>query len=177
MAAAGVEACETPVVAVNRATANDHPDLITENADAAALSLARVRRETGMALIEHVADLGDAFTAAIVRHRAVDTVNVIPSQGGGVLRARRLIHAAQTAGISALLGSTIELGPGTAASVHLAVASENVSVSSDLVSPGLLVGDVCRNRLRFDSGYLRPFDGPGLGIELDEAQMAKWAVG
>lgn len=177
MGAVGVNACETPVVAVNRAIANDHPESINANADAAAQSLARVRAASPIGIIEHVADLGDVFSAALVRHRAVDTINVIPSQGGGVLRGQRLIHAAETAGIPALLGSTIEMGPGTAAFVHLAVASRNVSVSSDLVSPGLLVDDICKMPFRFAAGRLRPFEKPGLGVELDEEKMEKWALG
>ena len=86
------------------------------------------------------------------------------------------MHTAQTAGILALLGSTIELGPGTAAFLHLAVASPNISVSSDLVSPGLLVDDVCTQPFRYEEGFLRPGDAPGLGRQLDEAKMEKWVV-
>ena len=80
------------------------------------------------------------------------------------LRAQRLVHTAQTAGIPALLGSTIELGPGTVAFLHLAVASPTIEVSSDLVSPGLLVDDVCTQSFRFEQGTLRPGDTPGLGV-------------
>jgi muconate cycloisomerase len=176
MAAAGVNACETPVDAVARPIVNDHPERINDDPDAAAATLARVREQSDIDIIEHVADLDDAFTAALVRHRAVDIANIIPSQGGGVLRAQRLIHTAQSAGIPVLLGSTVELGPGTAAFVHLAVACDNVSVSSDLVGPGLLVDDVCTTPFEYQGGALRPFDGPGLGVELDEAKMQQWAA-
>ncbi len=176
MAAAGVDACETPVVAVNRAVANDNPERINENADEAACSLARVRKQTPIRIIEHVADLNDGFSTALVRHRAVDVFNVIPSQAGGILRSQRLIHVAQTAGIPVLLGSTVEMGPGTAAFVHLAVASRNVTVPSDLVGPGLLVDDICTTPFRYRNGALEPFEGPGLGVELDEEKMNQWAV-
>lgn len=123
-----------------------------------------------------MADYGDLFSTALVRHRAVDVVNVIPSQAGGVLRSRRLVHTAETSGVPALLGSTIELGPGTAAFVHLAVASKNVTVPSDLISPEMLTDDVCMTGFQFEDGGLRPFERPGLGVELDETKMAKWAV-
>ena len=176
LAAAGVNACETPVVAVNRAIANDDPDRINANADEAALSLARIRAHSPIDIIEHVADLGDRFSAALVRHRAVDVINVIPSQGGGLLRGQRLIQMAETARVPALLGSTVEMGPGTAAFVNLAVASPNLSVSSDLVSPGLLVDDICQQPFHFMDGRLQPFEKPGLGVELDEDKMAQWAV-
>jgi muconate cycloisomerase len=176
MAAAGVNACETPIVAVNRAIANDHPERINANADAVAMSLARVRAASPIDIIEHVADLGDVFITALARHQAVDVVNVIPSQGGGLLRGQRLIHTAETAGFPVLLGSTIEMGPGTAAFVHLAVASKNVTVPSDLVAPGLLIDDICKEPFRFVDGALQPFEKPGLGVELDEEKMEKWKV-
>ena len=75
-----------------------------------------------------------------------------------------------------LLGSTVEMGPGTAAFVHLAVASRNVTVPSDLVGPGLLVDDICTTPFRYRNGALEPFEGPGLGVELDEEKMNQWAV-
>ena len=177
LAAAGANSCETPVEAVSRAVANDDPERINSRADEAAASLARVRAASPIPLIEHVADLGDVFCAALVRHRAVDAVNVIPSQGGGLLRGLQLIHTAQTGGIPALLGSTIELGPGTAAFAHLGVAAANVSWPSDLVSPGLLVDDVIDRPFQFAAGGLAPPDGPGLGVVLDEERMARWEVG
>ena len=176
MAAAGIDACETPVVAVNRAVANDNPERINENADEAASSLARVRERTSVQIIEHVADMDDGFTTALIRRGAVDVINVIPSQAGGILRSQRLIHAARTAGIPVLLGSTVELGPGAAAFVHLAVASDNVTVPSDLVGPALLVDDVCKTPFSYRDGALQPFEGPGLGVELDEEKMNEWAI-
>ena len=174
MAGAGADACETPIVAVSRPIANDDPERINSNADEVARALARVRLRSSIPIIEHVADLGDVFLTALIRHQAVDIINVVACQGGGIMRAQRLIQTAETAGIPALLGSTIELGPGTAALVHLAVASPNVTIPSDLVSPELLDDDICTTPFRFAEGALRPFDKPGLGIELDEEKMGKW---
>jgi L-alanine-DL-glutamate epimerase-like enolase superfamily enzyme len=68
------------------------------------------------------------------------------------------------------------MGPGTAAFVHLAVAASNVTVPSDLVSPELLVDDICTTPFKFENGALKPFAAPGLGVELDEAKMEKWGI-
>ncbi len=174
MARIGADACETPIRALSRPMSRDDPARIEGDADGIAEALAKVRDRSPIPIIEHVADLGDVFLTALIRHRAVDIVNVVPCQAGGLRRAKRLIHAAETAGIPALLGSTIELGPGTAASVHLAVASASVSVPSDLVGPGLLEGDVCTTPFSLEGGELSPFEGPGLGIELDEEKMSRW---
>lgn len=174
MAEAGADACETPIRALSRPMSRDDPARIEADAEGIAGALAKVRDRSPIPIIEHVADLGDVFLTALIRHRAVDIVNVVPCQAGGLRRARRLIHAAETAGMPALLGSTIELGPGTAASVHLAVASASVRVPSDLVGPGLLRDDVCATPFSLEGGELTPFEGPGLGIGLDEEKMARW---
>ncbi len=174
MAEAGADACETPIRALSRPMSRDDPARIEGDADGIAEALAKIRVRSPIPLIEHVADLGDVFLAALIRHRAVDIVNVVPCQAGGLRRAKRLIHAAETAGMPALLGSTIELGPGTAASVHLAVSSASVNVPSDLVGPGLLEDDVCTAPFSLEGGELAPFEGPGLGLDLDEEKMARW---
>jgi muconate cycloisomerase len=176
IAKAGVNACETPVNVVSRPIVNDNPDQINRNPDLPAAVLARVRENCRIQIIEHAADLNDSFTSALVRHQAVDVINIIPSQGCGILRAQRLIYTAETGGIPVLLGSTVEMGPGTAAFVHLALATRNVSVTSDLVSPGLLVDDVCTQRFRYKEGNLNAFEGPGLGVELDESKIEKWSI-
>ena len=174
MAEAGADACETPISALSRPMSRDDPARIEADADGIAAALQRVRAGSPIPIIEHVADLGDVFLTALIRHQAVDIVNVVPCQAGGLRRAQRLIHAAETAGMPALLGSTIELGPGTAASVHLAVASASVRIPSDLVGPGLLQGDVCTAPFYLLGGELAPFEGPGLGIDLDEKKMERW---
>ncbi len=174
MAEAGADACETPIRALSRPMSRDDPARIEADAEGIAAALAKVRERSPIPIIEHVADLGDVFLTALIRHHAVDIVNVVPCQAGGLRRAKRLIHAAATAGIPALLGSTIELGPGTAASVHLAVASESVGVPSDLVGPGLLRGDVCATPFSLEGGEIAPFEGSGLGVVLDEEKMVRW---
>ena len=79
-----------------------------------------------------------------------------------------MIHTSQTANVPVLLGSTVELGIGTAAFVHLAVSSENVKISSDLVGPGILVEDIISEPFLYNKGELEPYKNPGLGVELDE---------
>ena len=176
MSKAGVNACESPLLVVNRAVANDNPEKINKNADKAALALAKIREKSPIKIIEHLADLDDGFTTSLIRYKAVDIVNIVPSQGGGILRGQRLIHTSQTANVPVLLGSTVELGIGTAAFVHLAVSSENVEISSDLVGPGILVDDIISEPFLYNEGKLEPYKNPGLGVELDENKIKKWEL-
>ena len=149
---------------------------INKNADKAALALAKIREKSPIKIIEHLADLDDGFTTSLIRYKAVDIVNIVPSQGGGILRGQRLIHTSQTANVPVLLGSTVELGIGTAAFVNLAVSSENVKISSDLVGPGILVDDIISEPFLYNKGKLEPYKNPGLGVELDENKIKKWEL-
>jgi muconate cycloisomerase len=166
LAALGVDAVETPIQCVARKVAKDHPEQVNADPDAAALALARVRAAVPAALIEHVADFDDSFAFALLHHRAVDAFNVAPVQAGSLHRAQRLSQLAAAAGVPVLLGSTVELGIGTAAAVHLGVATKAVCAPSDLVGPGLLASDVVTPRLAYQQGCLHAPLGPGLGVEL-----------
>ena len=171
LAELGVQAVETPIAAASRIKGMDHPEEVGESA---AEALARVRRAVPVPLIEHVGDFPDAFALALVKHRAVDVFNVIPVQTGSLHRAQRLIHLAEQAGIEVMLGSTVELGAGLAASVHLGLASPAVSVPSDLVSPGFLVDDVVTPKFKCEAGFLSVTQAPGLGVELDRQKLEQY---
>jgi len=174
LSALGVDAVETPIRHAARSLAKEHPEQINRDVDGVARALAAVRREVPAKIIEHVVDFDDAFAVALVRHRAVDYFNVAVSQAGSLERAMRLIHLAEAAGIGVLLGSTVELGPGTAAAVHVGVAGRGVNAASDLVGPGLLEDDVITKPLEYVEGSLRPSQAAGLGVELDPAKLARY---
>lgn len=176
LAAVGADAVETPLRAAARSLAKNAPEVVNEKVEDVAAALARVRERVPIELIEHVSDFEECFALALIARRAVDVFNVVPVQAGRLQRAQRLLHLAESGGLTALIGSTVELGIGTAAAAHLAAACASVSVASDLVGPGLLKGDVVAPTLRYDRGYMRPPSGPGLGVQLDEDRMQAYAV-
>ena len=176
LAAVGANAVETPLRAAARALAKDAPETVNERAESVAEALARVRRRVPIELIEHVSDFEERFALALIARRAVDVFNVVPVQAGRLQRAQRLLNLAESGGLRALIGSTVELGIGTAAATHLAAACACVSVASDLVGPGLLKGDVVAPTLSYDRGYIQPPRGPGLGVQLDEERMQAYSV-
>lgn len=176
MAALGVDAVETPVQAAARSVAKNAPERVNENVDDVAAELAKVKTGVPVRVIEHVSDFDDAFAAALCRHDSVDVFNVLPGQAGGLYRAQRLIHLAEANGLAVLLGSTVELSPGTAAALHLGIASTAVSEACDLVGPGLLVDDVCEEPLAYRDGTLDA-RGPGLGVDLSEDAVRRLSEG
>ncbi|NKB72791.1 MAG: hypothetical protein GKR89_37445 [Candidatus Latescibacteria bacterium] len=173
LAELGVDAVETPIETISRSLAKDHPERIDQDPHTAAATLARLRSAVPIPIIEHVADFADAFALALVQHRAVDIFNIVPGQAGSLHRALRLAHLAEAGGIGALLGSTVELGPGTAAALHLGLAAPAVSVASDLVGPGLLNGDIVQPRPAYRRGHLHAPQGVGLGVELQRDLLEK----
>ena len=174
MAELGADAVETPLMCASRTIAKENPERVNENVEDVAESLARLRRETPVKMIEHVGDFDDAFAEALIKCRAVDAFNVIPCQAGGLSRSMRLLSLAASAGIDGLLGSSVELSPGTAAAAHLGVASRGVTMASDLVGPGLLAGDVVDEPLPYREGMIFPSDRSGIGVALDPVKIAAY---
>ena len=171
MHALDVNAVETPIKPVARSVAKNAPEQVNENADDIAAQLASVRKAVPVRVIEHISDFSEAFALALAKHESVDVFNVLPGQAGGVLQAQRLIHLAEVSGIDVLLGSTVELSPGTAIALHLGLASSGVTEASDLFGPGLLVDDVCEEPLTYTDGMLAANSAAGLGVDLSEQKL------
>jgi len=98
---------------------------------------------------------------------AADAINIKVPKSGGLLNARRMIAIAQAAGLPCLLGSMLELGPGTAFAAHFGVSSPAITWPCEIQGPILLEADALESPLRIENGRLWPPDGPGLGIKLE----------
>lgn len=123
--------------------------------------LATLRAETDVPIIEHVLD--PAFGVALAAHDAVD-VFTVEVCAGGLNRAQRILAIAEGAGIDARLGSTVELGPGTAAAASLAAASPAVTYPCDLIGLEVYADTVLENPPEYHDGYLRVSEEPGFGF-------------
>lgn len=131
--------------------------------------IAAVRKQVDVPILEHVSDL--AYGLALLKAEAVDVFNVATTGCGGIWPARRVAALAEAAGIGVLLGSTVELGPGTLAQLHLAATVPNLTLPSDLIGPGMYKSDVLARPLAYQQGKLFIPDGPGLGGEVDEKRV------
>ena len=83
--------------------------------------MAHVRKAIDTPILEHVST--QEYALEVVRHEAVDVFNVSTVGCGGIYRAKKVIAIAEAAGLHVLLGSTVELGVGTAAQLALAASS------------------------------------------------------
>lgn len=105
-----------------------------------------------------------------------DLVNIKVVKCGGILKAKRMAAIAEGAGMDCLIGSMIEMGPGTACGAHVAVSTPNVTYASELVGPQLIADDVLVDPIEVRRGTIRLPDRPGLGVELDRERLARYAT-
>ncbi len=116
----------------------------------------------------------DAY--AIARSGAADVLNVYVSEAGGLLAAAKAFAIGEAAGLPALIGSQCELGIGTAAMAHLAVAMPNLAYESDITGQLRYPVDIICERLDYAHGSIRPPDAPGLGVTIDEEILQRWRL-
>lgn len=145
--------------------------------DAEALADLRRRSPIPIMADESVFTLGDAWN--VLRARAADVISVYPGKNGGISASIEIVHAAKAAGIPCHVGSNLELGIGSAAMLHLAAAAPNIqseTYPADVLGPHYHESDLLAEPLDLAFSGARVPDGPGLGVELDEAALAKYRV-
>lgn len=135
--------------------------------------IAAVRQQVDVPILEHVSDL--QYGLALAKAGAVDVFNVATTGAGGIWPARQIVTLAQAANIGVLLGSTVELGPGTLAQLHLAAITPNLTLPSDLIGPGMYRDDVLEKPIRYQAGRLRVPTGAGLGGQVSRQRLGKLA--
>lgn len=135
--------------------------------------IAAVRKQTDVLILEHVNT--PEFGLALLQAEAVDVFNISVPGCGGIWPARQVVSLAEGAGLGILIGSTVELGPGSLGQLHLASTVRNLSLPSDLIGPGMYVDDVLKTRLTYDKGQLAVPSAPGLGCEVDPAKLRRLA--
>jgi L-alanine-DL-glutamate epimerase-like enolase superfamily enzyme len=136
-------------------------------------------------------EIGDALGRPLSVHGGIesfnDVMNVIRADAPavqcmnvmithfGLYRASQIVGALQIAGIGWTLGTSHDSSIKMAAGFHLATAMSNTIYPCDLLGPRLHVDDIAAQPLHIKAGYGVAPDSPGLGIELNEDVMGRWA--
>lgn len=111
----------------------------------------------------------------LIERGGIDVVQPDLSRCGGFTVARKVVHMAQLhnrlciphAWLSDLL---------TAASLHLNAFMRRSVFQEFNVTSGPLSRELCKNPIQLEEGLLRVPQGPGLGVEIDEAAINKYRV-
>jgi len=133
--------------------------------------LAKVTEAVDMLIMadESIFSIHDAVN--IVKREAADILNLKVGKVGGLNLSRKVAAFAEAADVPCMVGSMLELWVGTAAGVHFAAATRNVSFECELVGPMYYTYDVVKEGLRVDEGAIEVPDKPGLGLEIDEEKL------
>lgn len=116
---------------------------------------------------------------AVVRAGAADVLNIKIAKTGGLHNAMKIAQIARDAGLACVLGTAFGTGLTVAAKLHLASAIGDFSGAVEFTELGIH-GPLLRGQANTDlalpldeDGCLPVPDGPGLGVELDEQQVAQ----
>lgn len=124
----------------------------------------------------------------LARQRSADCISIYLAKAGGIHGARRVAAVAEAAGLPCDVNGSIESGIGNAANLAFALAMPSVvmpaviPISAPEDRHPCAVGgryyddDVISRPFGFRDGALLPLEGPGLGIEVDEAKVRRYAL-
>jgi len=143
--------------------------------DPTQLALLRARTNAPIMADESVFTLQDAWH--LTTERAVDIFSVYPGKHGGIQATIEIANIAQSAGITCSMGSNLELGIGTAAMLHVGAAISNINSEQypgDFIGPIYHETDLLKTPLTLGPSAAIVPEGPGLGVELDEAQLERY---
>ena len=138
--------------------------------------MAQVRERANLPIIadESVYTLADAQNLA--HANAADVFSIYIGKAGGLAPARDI---ALRGGRPCTIGSNLELGIGSAAMIHLALATAGIHAETwacDIIGPMFYEDDILAEPLPIKGGEARIGDKPGLGVELDETKIEKYRV-
>lgn len=138
--------------------------------------LARVRREGGIPVMaDETIDSHEALIR-VIKADCADFVKFGIKQAGGIMHASRMLATAEAAKIPVVVGHGFGLDPSTMAEIMLAATSRATLSGLECVGPLKVVDTVTKTRLDISKGSLALPDGPGLGLELDEAKLEKYRM-
>jgi muconate cycloisomerase len=143
-------------------------------------AMAELRRDTPAPIMadESVFTLQDAWLLSL--HQAADIFSVYPGKHGGIAATADIVAIARAAGLRCTIGSNLELGIGTAAMLHVAAAFAEIDTETfpaDTIGPFYHEADLITQPLNLGPPAAFVPEGPGLGVELDEAQLERYRVG
>lgn len=125
----------------------------------------------------------------LVGAHAADSISIYLAKAGGLARARMVATIAEAAGLPCDVNGSLELGIANAANLHVAAASPAVTLASvvSITAPSghattrvagrYYADDLVHEPFGYHNGHLLVPDGPGLGVEVDEAKLEHYSVG
>ena len=139
-----------------------------------AAELARLMRRFPVALMADEILQGPDSAFDIAKHHGADVFAIKIEQSGGLFAAQRVAAIADAAGIELYGGTMLEGAFSTIASAHLFASFAHLQWGTELFGPLLITEEILTEPIDYSGFELKVPDGPGLGIELDEAKVKRF---
>lgn len=136
--------------------------------------MARLARETSVAIMADEALNGPETAFQIASLAAADVFALKIEQSGGLYAGAKVAAIAEAAGIGLYGGTMLEGAVGTIASAQLFSTIAKLEWGTELFGPLLLTEEILEEPLDYSEFSLGVPTGPGLGIALDEARLARF---
>jgi len=135
-----------------------------------------LKTRLGIPLYRHISlpytqDIRDIIK--FVRTDATDGYNF----NGGAYNCLLLAEIAQLEGKACWRGSEVDLGISETMGLHIAAASASCTIPSDIFGELVRVDDLIVAGIQFRGGSAVVPTAPGLGVQLDEAALRRYATG
>lgn len=135
-----------------------------------------LKQHLGVPLFRHISlpytqDIRDII--AFVKTDAVHGYNF----NGSAYNSLLLAEIAHLEGKSCWRGAEVDLGISETMGLHIAAASINCIIPSDIFGELVREDDLITQPIRFENGAAILPQGPGLGVELDYSALARYTTG
>ncbi len=144
--------------------------VVAENQDN--FRLIRQHTTTPLAVGEIFSSIWDCND--LIQNQLIDYVRATVVHAGGITHLRRIAAFADVFGVRTGCHGATDLSPVTmAAAIHFGLSIPNFGIQ-ELMPHGPEAETVFSHGYGFHDGYLHISDAPGLGVDIDEAEAAKW---
>lgn len=141
------------------------------------LGMVRVQRAVSVPVMAHEGCFSLVDLVAMIELGAVGVVGINSERPGGISAALRAIDYAQARGLGVVIHNQ-PLGIASAMHVHLATARHaSLGHAIELFGHVMMEDDLIADALVYEGGEVKVPPGPGLGVELDEAALERYATG
>lgn len=134
-----------------------------------------LRRQTRTPIALNESVIGPASVLDILRSDAAAFVLPDTHIAGGILPCVTIGRICEAAGMPCIMHCGHDLGPKTAAMLHVAAACPAYSLANDTTYYGL-EDDIITERFQINRGTIAVPTKPGLGIECDPDRLARYRI-
>lgn len=136
--------------------------------------MARLAATSRIPIMADEALYGPETAFDFAANAAADVFAIKIAQSGGLFAAARVAAIAEAAGIGLYGGTMLESAVATIASAHLFATFPRLEWGTELFGPLLPTEEILAAPLDYSEFSLAVPTGPGLGIEIDEAALARF---